>query len=138
MKNTHVSDRKVEDRAFKLLHETLQNQRLPCAIGWRLARWNEFMFMGVVGLEYAFKHMDTRNYLYIPIDPLGWFRARWLDCHGEKSDFHQGDFTRGPGYCSNCGDTIPRPVGDETLCDDCAAPEPSKFAGMGYLEGTGD
>jgi hypothetical protein len=96
------------------------------------------MFMGIVGLEYAFKHNDTRNYLYIPVNPIGWFRARWLDCHGNKSDFHKGDFTLSPGWCDNCGDRIRDYKPGDMLCDYCAGPDPSPFAGMGYIDGGED
>lgn len=56
-------------KAFERLELVLWSNHLPDGNnGQRLASAKEFMYMGHNGAEVAFKHIETRNYLWLTRD----------------------------------------------------------------------
>jgi hypothetical protein len=81
--------RRVIDKWFFLLECVLKARPLKCADGSeRLASASEFMFMGLRGGEAAaFKHRDTRNYIYLLSDG-----GLYVPEGRPWGSFHQGTF----------------------------------------------
>lgn len=60
-------------KARKLLTEALKEIKLPTENeGWRQATADEFMFMEEDEYSYSFKHVMTRNYLYLVKEKQEW------------------------------------------------------------------
>lgn len=56
--------------AFAELEKLLSESKLPCQHGpHRWAKASEFMLMHLHAGEWAFKHGDTRNYLFVSSRP---------------------------------------------------------------------
>lgn len=82
-----ATERQNADSWFEKLVPLLASTPLPCENGsLRTASPDEFMFMGVTAWGGAFKHCDTRNYLYV--QPNG----KLLVPQRPEMAFHRGFF----------------------------------------------
>jgi len=91
-----IKSKKVDARlvaAFNALEITLAKKKLKVGYGSNARRHAsvfEFMYMGTRSGWHAFKHYDTRNYVYVDI------YADYMHVPCSRNDpFHHGEF--GPG-----------------------------------------